>query len=65
MIFLFYELCLIDREPGVWNLTDAGQELYQRAKRVVNDFEEIENDFMKNNYDIDGPLTISVPRDFG
>ena len=37
-----YELCLIDRDPGVWKLTDAGQELYQRAKRVVNDFEEIQ-----------------------
>ena len=43
-----YESILIDRTPGVWDLTEIGQELYQRALRVVTEMEEIENGFRKH-----------------
>lgn len=56
---------LIDRSPGRWEVTEIGRELYQRASRAVNDFEEIEADFKSAHSDISGPLAISVPRDFG
>ncbi len=56
---------LINRVPGHWELTDIGRELYQRASRVVNDFEEIETDFKNSHSNISGPLAVSVPRDFG
>ena len=35
------------------------------ATRAVNDFKEIETDFKNTHADISGPLTISVPREFG
>ena len=56
---------LIDRVPGVWEVTETGQELYQRATRVVGDVAEIEDDFANTSADLTGPLYISVPRDFG
>lgn len=56
---------LIDREPGKWEVTATGLELFQRAVRVVNDADEIENDFTEAPQNLAGPLTISVPRDFG
>jgi DNA-binding transcriptional LysR family regulator len=56
---------LINREPGVWNVTATGSELYQRALRVVGDFEDIESDFSQHASDLSGPLTVSVPREFG
>ena len=60
-----YAAKLIDRAPGRWEVTEFGQELYQRATRAVNDIEEIEADFKRTHADISGPLTISVPREFG
>lgn len=56
---------LIDREPGRWEVTATGLELFQRAIRVVNDMDEIEDDFTQATQNIAGPLTVSVPRDFG
>ncbi len=56
---------LIDRGPGTWELTPTGLELYQRAVRVVNDVDDIESDFVDAKHHLAGPLTISVPRDFG
>jgi len=56
---------LIDRKPGVWEVTPTGRELYQRATRVVNDADEIESDFTETAQNLEGPLTISVPLDFG
>jgi DNA-binding transcriptional LysR family regulator len=56
---------LIDREPGRWEVTATGLELFQRAVRIVNDADEIENDFTEAPQNLAGPLTISVPRDFG
>ncbi len=60
-----YGTRLIDRTPGVWDITETGRELLQRAKRVVGDVDEIEDDFVNTSADITGPLTISVPRDLG
>ena len=60
-----YSTRLIDRTPGRWEVTETGRELYQRATRAVNDFKEIETDFKSTHADISGPLTISVPREFG
>jgi DNA-binding transcriptional LysR family regulator len=60
-----YGTCLIDRVPGVWEVTETGHELYQRATRVVGDADEIEDDFANVPADLTGPLHLSVPRDFG
>jgi DNA-binding transcriptional LysR family regulator len=56
---------LIDRKPGVWEVTPTGRELYQRATGLVNDADEIESDFTETAQNLAGPLTISVPSDFG
>lgn len=56
---------LIDRAPGAWDVTETGRELYQRATQVVGDIDEIEDDFVNASADLTGPLSISVPRDFG
>ncbi len=60
-----YGARLIDREPGKWEVTATGLELYQRALGVVQDARDIEGDFTEKNQSLAGPLTISVPRDFG
>jgi len=60
-----YGTRLIDRVPGVWEVTETGHELYQRATRVVGDVDEIEGDFVNTSADLTGPLSLSVPRDFG
>lgn len=56
---------LIDRAPGTWEVTATGLELYQRAVRTVSDVDEIESDFTETSQILSGPLTISVPRDYG
>jgi len=56
---------LVDRAPGVWEVTPVGHELYQRAVRVVGDMDEINSDFVDVTGTIAGPLSVSVPRDFG
>lgn len=60
-----YGTRLIDRSPGVWEVTETGQELYQRAVRVVGDVDEITSDFTDSTHNLAGPLSVSVPRDFG
>lgn len=59
-----YGTRLIDRVPGVWNVTGTGRELHQRAMRVVGDVDEIEDDFANAVADLTGPLSVSVPREF-
>ncbi|MBD3664159.1 LysR family transcriptional regulator [Sulfitobacter sp. TSTF-M16] len=56
---------LIERGPGLWRLSPSGMELYQRALRAVGEFDEIEEDFLDRSGLLSGPLTISVPREFG
>jgi DNA-binding transcriptional LysR family regulator len=60
-----YDATLVDRTPGIWDLTEIGQELYQRAVRVVTEMDEIETDFVNTSANISGPLSVSVPREFG
>lgn len=60
-----YGTRLIDRSPGVWAVTETGRELFQRAIRVVGDVNEIEDDFVNTSASISGPMSVSVPRDFG
>ncbi len=60
-----YGTRLIDRVPGVWEITETGHELFQRAIRVVGDVDEIEGDFTNISADLTGTLSISVPHDFG
>ncbi len=60
-----YGTVLIDRSSGNWHVTDVGQELYQRTLPLIGDFDELESDFMNSSFESSGPLSISVPRDFG
>lgn len=60
-----YGTRLIDRTPGVWTVTATGRELYQRAVRVVGDIDDIEGDFGSSPRNLAGPLSVSVPREFG
>lgn len=60
-----YDVQLVDRQPGAWDVTAAGQELYQRALRVLNEADDIETDFTHARQSLSGPLMVSVPREFG
>ncbi|NOR61500.1 MAG: LysR family transcriptional regulator [Rhodobacteraceae bacterium] len=60
-----YDTRLVDRVPGVWDVTESGHELYHRALQVVGEIDEIEDDFANTSADLTGPLYLSVPRDFG
>ena len=60
-----YGARLINREPGNWEISATGHELYQRATSVVNDVDEIEGDFTEATQSLSGPLLVSVPREFG
>ena len=60
-----FETTLIDRLSGTWQLTDAGNELYQRATQLIGDMEDLEADFGSSNQSIEGPLFISVSQEFG
>jgi len=60
-----YDMRLIDRQPGHWDVTKAGQELYQRSLAIVGDASELDADFLQSSQSLSGPLRISVPREFG
>lgn len=60
-----YGARLITRDPGSWEVSATGRELYQRAINVVGEVDEIESDFTEATQDLAGPLTISLPREFG
>ncbi|MEM7563811.1 MAG: LysR family transcriptional regulator [Pseudomonadota bacterium] len=60
-----FEVRLIDRPRGHWEITAAGHEMYQRAVRLVSDSEELEADFKNQHHMLEGPLSVSVPREFG
>ena len=60
-----YETKLIERGPGSWKVTQTGEELYIRAMRAVGEIDEIDADFLSASADLSGPLSVSVPRDFG
>lgn len=60
-----YGTQLIDRRPGMWKITAAGRELYQRALRLLGEAHDIETDFTQTRHSLAGPLSVSVPREFG
>ncbi|MEM9523980.1 MAG: LysR family transcriptional regulator [Pseudomonadota bacterium] len=60
-----YDVRLIDRQPGNWAVTNAGQELYQRAGAMVSEADDLDADFMHSSHSPSGPLTVSIAREFG
>lgn len=60
-----YSTRLIDRDPGTWAVTRTGHELLQRATRLVHDMDEIDGDFASTASVTEGPLSVSMPREFG
>ena len=56
---------LIERTPGVWEVTHSGRELYQRAVPLVGEVEELLSDFGSESGSLRGVLRVSMPRDFG
>lgn len=60
-----YGVILIDRQPRAWEITTAGQELYQRATGMVADADDLDADFLHTAHSLKGPLKISVAREFG
>ena len=56
---------LIDRQPRVWEVTSAGQELYQRASHMVAEVDELDADFLQVGHTLTGPLSITIAREFG
>ncbi len=60
-----YSVRLIDRQPRVWEVTSAGQELYQRASHMVAEVDELDADFLQVGHTLKGPLSITIAREFG
>ena len=60
-----YGVRLIDRQPRVWEVTSAGQELYQRGMQMVSDADDLDADFIHSSRSLKGPLTVSIAREFG
>ncbi len=60
-----YETVLIDRQRGNWEITETGRELFQRATRLLQDMDEITDDFTSTSAVVEGPLSVSVPLEFG
>lgn len=60
-----YDTRLIDRHPGTWRVTEAGKELYQRALPLVSDAHDLESDFTHQTQSPNGPLRVTVAREFG
>ena len=60
-----YGVRLIDRQPRVWEVTSAGQELYQRASGMVADADDLDADFMQQSLALKGPLSVTIAREFG
>ena len=60
-----YATRLIDRKPGLWQVTTSGQELYERAARLVSEADEVDADFKQVPHHTEGPLVVSVAQEFG
>lgn len=60
-----FSVRLIDRQPRTWEITTAGQELYQRAAQMVADADELDADFKQETQSLVGPLSVSIAREFG
>ena len=60
-----YSVRLIDRQPRIWEITNAGQELYQSASHMVAEVDELDADFLQVGHTLKGPLSITIAREFG
>lgn len=60
-----YDITLIDRKPGTWQVTEAGKELYQRVTPLLADAEDLDADFSHAPRMIRGPLRVTVPYEYG
>lgn len=60
-----FDVRLVDRHRGAWELTAAGRELYQRALQLVQEGEELAADFKQLSHTLAGPLSVSVAGEFG
>ncbi len=60
-----FNTSLIHRKPGKWAVTDRGAELYGRAQTLVHQVGILNADFSDARLALKGPLTLSLPRDFG
>lgn len=60
-----YDTRLIDRQPGMWGLTEAGKELYQRAVPMLADAEDLDADFTPAARKPSGPLRVTIAQEFG
>ncbi|MEM7188166.1 MAG: LysR family transcriptional regulator, partial [Pseudomonadota bacterium] len=60
-----YDVRLIDRQPRTWEVTTAGQELYQRAVQMVADADDLDAAFLHHGHTAKGPLSVSIAREFG
>ena len=60
-----FNTVLIARRPGHWAVTARGAELYDRAQQVVSVASALEDDFRDQRLAPQGPLRLSLPRDFG
>ena len=56
---------LLRRTTRKQNLTDAGQELYERSTRVLSDLEEIESAVSQEHGEVSGLLRVALPLSFG
>lgn len=58
------ETILIERGPGRWAVTDRGAALMDRARALVTEAAGLEADFQNPRLALQGPLRLSLPRDF-
>ena len=49
-----YEIKLVDRQPRNWEVTKAGQELYQRAVAMVADADDLDSDYLHASRSLSG-----------
>ena len=60
-----YDVHLINRHPGLWRVTAAGRELYERALPLVADADDLDTSFTHASYSPKGPLRLTIAREFG
>jgi len=56
-----YEATLIERSK----VTETGEELRRRAMSVIEEVNDLDAEFVSSSTGLEGPLSVSVPRDFG
>ena len=60
-----YDLKLLQRNASKPSVTRDGMAFYQRALHVLREFSEFQAEFSDHKSNLNGPLRITVPHDFG